>query len=330
MKVMRKDRILGKDHAEYVQTEKSILTRIKHPYVVELRYSFQTPQKLYLLLEFVNGGHLYYQLIRQGIFSEKVAQLYAAELVLALEHLHSQGIAHRDLKPENILLDVDGHIKLTDFGLARTMGDSTRETNSMVGTVEYMAPEILTAKGHGKAADWWSLGVIICEMLTSEVPFKAKSRAHLQKAIVSSKLKLPAFLSSQAHSLLKGLLAKDPANRLGAKEGAVELRRHAFFKGINWRALEERRVPSPFKPEVQSELGLRCTSNFDEQYTSMPPRDSPISSPADGFVFAEGQKDPFEGFSYTCPSVLTRVASTGKFSLGESSDDGSAAAGVGA
>lgn len=314
MKVMRKDRILGKNHSEYVRTEKNILTRVKHPYVVELRYSFQTPQKLYLLLEFVNGGHLYYQLVRQGIFREEVARLYAAELLLALEHLHSLGIAHRDLKPENILLDVDGHIKLTDFGLARPgLGDSTRETNSMVGTVEYMAPEVLTGKGHGKPADWWSLGIIITEMLTGEVPFKARSKAHLQKTILSQKLRLPGFLSQHAHSLLKALLNKDAAKRLGSAEGAAELRRHPFFKPINWKALEERRVPSPFRPAIQN--GQRCTSNFDEEYTSMPARDSPACSPLAEGLFPEGEADPFQGFSYTCPSVLTRCASSGRLAL---------------
>lgn len=153
----------------------------------------QTPNKLYLVLDFINGGHLFFQLYRAGTFDENLAKLYTAELVSAVSYLHSLGFVHRDLKPENVLLDADGHVKVTDFGLAKgNMSDAEQHrTNSFIGTMEYMAPEVIQGKGHGKAVDWWSTGILLYEMLCGVPPFRAKSRAALQKLITSGKFKLP-------------------------------------------------------------------------------------------------------------------------------------------
>ncbi|KAK4803230.1 hypothetical protein SAY86_001433 [Trapa natans] len=168
MKVMRKDKIMEKNHAEYMKAERDILTKIDHPFIVQLRYSFQTKYRLYLVLDFINGGHLFFQLYHHGLFREDLARIYAAEIVSAVSHLHANGIMHRDLKPENILLDADGHVILTDFGLAKEFEENAR-SNSMCGTVEYMSPEIILGKGHDKSADWWSVGVLLFEMLTGKV-----------------------------------------------------------------------------------------------------------------------------------------------------------------
>ncbi|CAN6469479.1 unnamed protein product [Victoria cruziana] len=204
MKVMRKDKILEKNHADYMKAEKDILTKIEHPFVVQLRYSFQTKYRLYLVLDFINGGHLFFQLYHQGLFREDVARIYTAEIVSAVSHLHANGIMHRDLKPENILLDADGHVMLTDFGLAKQFEENTR-SNSLCGTVEYMAPEIVLGKGHDKAADWWSVGILLFEMLSGKPPFIGGNRQKIQQKIIKDKIKLPAFLSSEVHSLLKGV-----------------------------------------------------------------------------------------------------------------------------
>ncbi|KAK9684640.1 hypothetical protein RND81_10G222100 [Saponaria officinalis] len=208
MKVMRKDNIIKKNHVDYMKAERDILTKVVHPFIVQLRYSFQTKTKLYLILDFINGGHLFFHLYRQGIFSEDQARLYTAEIVSAVSHLHKNGIVHRDLKPENILMGADGHIVLTDFGLAKEIDESSR-SNSLCGTMEYMAPEILLAKGHNKNADWWSIGILLYEMLTGQPPFAHANRQKLQQKILNEKVKLPPMVSTEAHSLLKGVITTE-------------------------------------------------------------------------------------------------------------------------
>ncbi|KAF3783005.1 Serine/threonine-protein kinase AtPK2/AtPK19 [Nymphaea thermarum] len=292
MKVMRKDKILEKNHADYMKAERDILTKIEHPFVVQLRYSFQTKYRLYLVLDFINGGHLFFQLYHQGLFREDVARIYTAEIVSAVSHLHANGVMHRDLKPENILLDADGHVMLTDFGLAKQFEENTR-SNSLCGTVEYMAPEIVLGKGHDKAADWWSVGILLFEMLTGKPPFIGGNRQKIQQKIIKDKIKLPAFLTSEVHSLLKGLLQKDPSKRLGSgPDGSDEIKRHKWFKSINWRKLEAREIEPGFKPKVG---GKDCVANFDERWTNLPLLDSPAASPRPG-------ENEFAGFTYVRPS----------------------------
>lgn len=291
MKVMRKDKIMEKNHAEYMKAERDILTKIDHPFIVQLRYSFQTKYRLYLVLDFINGGHLFFQLYHQGLFREDLARIYTAEIVSAVAHLHANGIMHRDLKPENILLDAEGHVVLTDFGLAKQFEENER-SNSLCGTVEYMAPEIVLGKGHDKAADWWSVGVLLFEMLTAKPPFIGGNRNKIQEKIVKDKIKLPNFLSSEAHSLLKGLLQKDPSKRLGSgPNGSVDIKNHKWFKMINWKKLEAREIKPSFLPEV---AGKHCIANFEKKWTDMPIADSPAASPT-----AAG--NPFTGFTYVRP-----------------------------
>ncbi|XP_010543158.1 PREDICTED: serine/threonine-protein kinase AtPK2/AtPK19-like [Tarenaya hassleriana] len=301
MKVMRKDKIMEKNHAEYMKGERDILTKIDHPFIVQLKYSFQTKYRLYLVLDFINGGHLFFQLYHQGLFREDLARVYTAEIVSAVSHLHEKGIMHRDLKPENILMDVDGHVMLTDFGLAKEFDENTR-SNSMCGTVEYMSPEIVRGKGHDKAADWWSVGILLYEMLTGKPPFVG-SRDKIQQKIVKDKIKLPQFLSTEAHSLLKGLLQKEPGKRLGSgSTGAEEIKRHKWFKLINWRKLEAREIQPSFRPEVSGKL---CIANFEKHWTEMSVLDSPAASPT-----ADANANPFVNFTYVRPppSFLQRAS----------------------
>ncbi|KAL8504946.1 hypothetical protein ACS0TY_016229 [Phlomoides rotata] len=289
MKVMRKDKIMK--NAEYIIAERDILMKIDHPFIVQLRYSFQTKYRLYLVLDFVNGGHLFFQLYHQGLFREDLARIYTAEIVSSVSHLHANGIMHRDLKPENVLLDADGHAKLTDFGLAKEWEENARST-SICGTAEYMSPEIILGNGHDKAADWWSVGILLFEMLTGKPPFIGGNREKIQRKIVKDKLKLPAYLTPEAHSLLKGLLQKEPDRRLGSgAKGSDEIKNHKWFKLINWKKLEAREIEPSFRPEV---AGNHCIANFDKRYTDMTLADSPVSSPKDG-------ANPFLGFTYVAP-----------------------------
>ena len=305
MKVMKKDRILEKSHGEYVRAERNALTAVVHPYIVTLRYSFQTSKKLYLVLDFINGGHLFFQLYRAGTFDEDLARLYTAELVSAITHLHSLGFVHRDLKPENVLLDSHGHVKVTDFGLAKgNMSDAEHHrTNSFIGTMEYMAPEVIQGKGHGKAVDWWSTGILLYEMLCGMPPFRAKSRPALQKLIISGKFKLPPYLSSEACSLLRGLLTKDASKRLGfGDQGSDAVKKHPFFKSIDWKKLESRDIESPFRPKLACHMSVE---NFDKIWTDLPAQDSPCSTPTKGSIEENGE---FDGFTYVAPSLLAQLS----------------------
>ncbi|TXG50362.1 hypothetical protein EZV62_022886 [Acer yangbiense] len=292
MKVMRKQTIIKKNHVDYMKAERDILTKVLHPFIVLLRYSFQTKSKLYLILDFINGGHLFFHLYRQGLFSsEDQARFYTAEIVSAVSHLHKCGIVHRDLKPENILMDVDGHVMLTDFGLAKEIDESSR-SNSMCGTTEYMAPEILLSKGHNKDADWWSVGILLYEMLTGQPPYTHANRQKLQQRIINEKVKLPPYLTSEAHSLIKGLLQKDPSKRLGSgPSGGDDIKHHKWFHSINWKKLEARELQPKFKPDVS---GKDCTANFDRCWTTMPLDDSPAPTPTAG--------EHFQGYSYVAPN----------------------------
>ncbi|KAJ6749113.1 NON-SPECIFIC SERINE/THREONINE PROTEIN KINASE [Salix purpurea] len=291
MKVMKKDTIIKKKHVDYMKAERDILTKVVHPFIVQLRYSFQTKSKLYLILDFMNGGHLFFHLYRQGIFSEDQARFYTAEIVSAVAHLHKCGIVHRDLKPENILLDADGHVLLTDFGMAKEIDESCR-SNSMCGTTEYMAPEILLSKGHNKDADWWSVGILLYEMLSGQPPFTHANRKKLQERIIKEKVKLPPYLSSEAHSLLKGLLQKEPSRRLGSGlDGGDEIKSHKWLRSINWKKLEARELQPKYIPDVS---GKDCTANFDKCWTTMPPDDSPAPTPTAG--------EHFQGYTYVAPN----------------------------
>ena len=229
-----------------------------------MQYAFQTPTSLHLVLDFCSGGELFFHLSRFGKFPEHVARFYTAELVLAVEFLHQKGVAYRDLKPENVLLDAAGHIKLGDFGLCKCdIFDATQGATSMCGTPEYMAPEIITKVGHGTGVDWWSLGMLMFEMLTGLPPWFTKDRQKLFQRLRCAPLKVPSFLSRECARLIGGLLERNPRERLGVKGGVASIKRHAFFslkytqKSVSPKALakffEKRPVPRVYVYETVSE-----------------------------------------------------------------------------
>ena len=172
MKTLKKDFIIKNNQIKNTKIERDIMQQITHPFVVKLHYAFQSPETLYFVTDFLNGGELFFHLCNEIRFSEARAKFYAAEMVLALSHLHSQGIIYRDLKPENVLLDAQGHIKLTDFGLSKVKQPETELTNTFCGTPEYLAPEIILNNGHTFGVDWWSLGMLLYEMISGINPLK--------------------------------------------------------------------------------------------------------------------------------------------------------------
>ncbi|XP_039533993.1 ribosomal protein S6 kinase beta-1 isoform X1 [Pimephales promelas] len=301
MKVLKKAMIArnAKDTA-HTKAERSILEEVKHPFIVDLIYAFQTGGKLYLILEYLSGGELFMQLEREGIFLEDTACFYLAEISMALGHLHQKGIIYRDLKPENIMLNYNGHVKLTDFGLCKESIHDGTVTHTFCGTIEYMAPEILMRSGHNRAVDWWSLGALMYDMLTGAPPFTAENRKKTIDKILRCKLNLPPYLTQEARDLLKKLLKRNASVRIGAgPRDVVDIQTHSFFRHVNWDDLLACKVEPPFKPFLQSADDV---SQFDSKFTSQPPVDSPDDS-----TLSESANQVFLGFTYIAPSVLENI-----------------------
>ncbi|EEP82483.1 serine/threonine-protein kinase psk1 [Uncinocarpus reesii 1704] len=291
----------------------------------ETETSCANHEKLYLILEYAQGGELFTHLAMERMFTEDVAAFYMAELVLALEHLHHNiGVIYRDLKPENCLLDTEGHLLLTDFGLSKVALNGEDRCNSSLGTVEYMAPEVIQGKPYGKACDWWSLGALGFDLLTGSPPFKGNNNARISEKIIKQKLVLPYFLGPDAKDLLTRLLRKEPNKRLGSNmpKDINTIKNHRFFRKIDWKALERRELDPPIRPVVTDPA---LAENFSADFTTLPL--SPVVTSKGGFRdrlskaeegFSAGgptyprpmesnaaiHDDPFGGFSFVAPSSL--------------------------
>ncbi|KAI9466917.1 kinase-like protein [Lactarius psammicola] len=268
MKVLSKKEIIAKKEVAHTIGERKILQRsLDSPFLVGLKFSFQTDTDLYLVTDFKSGGELFWHLQKETRFSEERARFYIAELVLALEHLHKYDIVYRDLKPENILLDATGHVALCDFGLSKPDLGADELTNTFCGTTEYLAPEVLLDEhGYSKLVDFWSLGVLLFEMCCGWSPFYAEDTQQMYKNICFGKIRFPrGVINEDGKQFVKGLLNRNPKHRLGAQRDAAELKEHPFFKTIDWDALARKQVTPPFKPVVESD---ESTANFDPEFTS--------------------------------------------------------------
>jgi len=222
----------------------------------------------YIFLEYCPGGEVFTYLRRATKFDEPTARFYAAEIVLVLEFLHTiQGIAYRDLKPENILLDAEGHLKLVDFGFAKKV-DKT-ETYTLCGTPEYLAPEVIRNTGHGTAVDWWALGILLYEFLIGQPPFWDQNPMKIYSKIVDGNIPYPDELSPAAKSLIQGFCTVPPVDRLGNLPGGVDdIKKHEFFKDIDWDDLYYRRVKGPIIPKVRHPADASNYDNYDDAPTS--------------------------------------------------------------
>ncbi|EEQ29396.1 Serine/threonine-protein kinase [Microsporum canis] len=295
MKTIRKAHIISRSEVEHTLAERSVLSQISNPFIVPLKFSFQSPEKLYLVLAFVNGGELFHHLQREQRFDINRARFYTAELLCALECLHGFKVIYRDLKPENILLDYSGHIALCDFGLCKLGMKDEDRTNTFCGTPEYLAPELLLGHGYTKTVDWWTLGVLLYEMLTGLPPFYDEDTNEMYRKILHDPLTFPnqEVVPAAARDLLSRLLDRDPHRRLGAG-GAGEIKGHHFFANIDWRKLLQRKYEPSFRPNVAD---ARDTANFDIEFTS----EVPVDSYEEGSGLSRTMQKPFEGWSYNRP-----------------------------
>uniref|UniRef100_A0A6Q2YDJ7 Serum/glucocorticoid regulated kinase family member 3 n=1 Tax=Esox lucius TaxID=8010 RepID=A0A6Q2YDJ7_ESOLU len=286
---------------KHIMAERNVLLKnVKHPFLVGLHYSFQTTDKLYFVLDFVNGGELFFHLQKERTFPEPRAKFYIAEMASALGYLHSLNIVYRDLKPENILLDFEGHIVLTDFGLCKEGISQTETTSTFCGTPEYLAPEVLKKQPYDNTVDWWCLGSVLYEMLFGLPPFYSRDTHEMYNNILHKPLVMRSGASSTAWSLLLALLEKDGTRRLGSRDDFNEIKAHTFFTTINWDDLEQRKVQPPFTPNVNTPYDI---TNFDPEFTEETVPNS-VCYADHSIVNASVMEadDAFLGFSYAPPS----------------------------
>ncbi|KAI8388321.1 kinase-like domain-containing protein [Radiomyces spectabilis] len=273
IKILKKADIVKLKQVEHINSERQVLSQLNFPFIVKLYCTFQNEQNLYMVQEYVLGGELFRHLRNAGRFTSEMTRFYTAEIVLALDYLHSKNMVYRDLKPENLLLDRTGHIKITDFGFAKRLQDRTW---TLCGTPEYLAPEIIQSKGHGKAVDWWSLGILIFEMLAGYPPFYDDNHFGIYERILSGKVQYPNYMDSTAKDLIKKLLVIDRTRRLGnLKCGAEDVKRHKWLRNTDWLGLLNKTVRAPLIPAHSSDYD---TSNF-EKYPEEPPAEASHGDP---------------------------------------------------
>uniref|UniRef100_A0A452VL71 non-specific serine/threonine protein kinase n=1 Tax=Ursus maritimus TaxID=29073 RepID=A0A452VL71_URSMA len=275
MKILKKEVIVAKDEVAHTLTENRVLQNSRHPFLT-----------------------LFFHLSRERVFPEDRARFYGAEIVSALDYLHSEkNVVYRDLKLENLMLDKDGHIKITDFGLCKEGIKDGATMKTFCGTPEYLAPEVLEDNDYGRAVDWWGLGVVMYEMLCGRLPFYNQDHEKLFELILMEELRFPRTLSPEAKSLLSGLLKKDPKQRLGGgSDDAKEIMQHRFFASIVWQDVYEKKLSPPFKPQVTSETDTRY---FDEEFTAQMITITPPDQ-GDNMEGEDSERRPhFPQFSYS-------------------------------
>ncbi|CZT01212.1 probable cAMP-dependent protein kinase [Rhynchosporium agropyri] len=261
VKVLKKQQVVKMKQVEHTNDERRMLQEVKHPFLITLWGTFQDSKNLYMVMDFVEGGELFSLLRKSQRFPNPVAKFYAAEVTLALEYLHGKDIIYRDLKPENLLLDRHGHLKITDFGFAKKVPDITW---TLCGTPDYLAPEVVSSKGYNKSVDWWSLGILIFEMLCGFTPFwDGGSPMKIYENILKGRVKYPPYIHPDAQDLLQRLITSDLTKRLGNTHGGAEgVKNHQWFAEVTWDRLAKKDIDAPYVPPVKA--GVGDASQFDK------------------------------------------------------------------
>jgi len=296
LKVLKKKTIIERNEVCHTKAERNILQKLVHPFLMNLHYSFQSPDKLYFVMDFVNGGELFFHLQKDRRFSEERTRFYAAEIVLGLEYLHAAGVIYRDLKPENLLLTQEGHICMTDFGIAKEGLSDNDRTETFCGTPEYLAPEILENNPYGKGVDWWSFGTLVFEMLNGLPPFYSQDIQDMYNKIISAPLEFPPTFGggADAKSLIKQLLERDPDRRLIDPK---KIKAHPFFRTIDWEKLFNKQLTPPYIPPVK---GKEDTGMVDDQF-----KEEEVGiSPDEGSDITNSMHNQFDGFTFMPESDL--------------------------
>ncbi|KAI7871614.1 kinase-like domain-containing protein [Spinellus fusiger] len=299
IKILKKRFILDNKEMESLQSEKHVFqlaNKENHPFLARLHSTFQTETRVYYAMEYISGGDLMMH-IQRDKFSEKRAKFYGCEVLLALEHLHKHGIIYRDLKLDNIMLCLDGHIKLVDYGLCKENMWYQSTTKTFCGTPEFMAPEIVLELPYGRSVDWWTLGVLLYEMLLGQSPFKGEDEDEIFHSILEDEILYPINMPKNSISICQRLLERNVTKRLGSsEEGSEEIKAHPFFQDINWEDFREKRVLPPFLPTIHGRADI---SNFDEEFT----KNIPVLTPLGTKVLPEEQQQ-FEGFAHVAEWVM--------------------------
>ncbi|KAG8576878.1 hypothetical protein GDO81_010003 [Engystomops pustulosus] len=294
MKVLKKDVVLMDDDVECTMAEKRVLSLAwEHPFLTHLYCTFQTKENLFFIMEYLNGGDLMFHIQSCHKFDLARATFYAAEIVCGLQFLHSKAVVYRDLKLDNVLLDMEGHIKIADFGMCKENMFGDTKTSTFCGTPDYIAPEILLGQKYSFSVDWWSFGVLLYEMLIGQSPFHGMDEEQLFQSIRMDDPVYPRFLSKEAKDILVLLFVREPERRLGIKGN---IRQHFFFHQIDWERLEKREIEPPFKPKVKS---ANDWSNFDKEFLNEKAR---ISS-ADRTLVNSMDQNMFKNFSFVNPKM---------------------------